>query len=179
LQGWTIAQVRIGRLANALVGLVLLFNAVYLSADVAQKAPMPVLLGLQSEGAYYANQLGWAAPALQAVKALPPGSQALLLFEARYMLCRPGCVPDEILDRWLVARRLADGDDAAPEAILQQWRATGLTHLLVHLDGVQFLKDDPYLPYTPTDWQALDSLLNSLPVQQDFGGAYRLYRLAP
>jgi hypothetical protein len=179
LQSLTIGQVRLGRLANALTALVLLFTTLDLTVDAVQKAPTQVLTGARTSQEYQTDVLGWFAPAMQGVRDLPPGSRTLLLFEARYLTCLPHCAPDEVLDRWLTSRHLLGGETASNGQILAQWRAQGFTHVLVHHAGVRFLIENPYLSYTSSDWQALDQLLAQLPVQADFGDAYRLYRLAP
>jgi hypothetical protein len=42
---------------------------------------------------------------------------------------------------------------------------------------MEFVRQDGRMIRDPGDWQALDTLLAGLPVEQSFGTAYRLYSL--
>jgi hypothetical protein len=115
---------------------------------------------------------------MQALRELPPGSSALMLWETRSFDCYPVCQPDEILDRWMRERYLLPGSvPRSLEEIQAGWRAAGYTHLFVHVSGMEFVRQDGRMIRDPGDWQALDTLLAGLPVEQSFGTAYRLYSL--
>ncbi len=167
-----IPDLRVGRIAAILVMLVLTFNAIQVAADTFENGAITRLLGLHSNGDYLAQNLGWYAPAMQAINELPEDARVLMLWEARSFNCLPRCEPDETIDRWL------DDQDqfGLPAAILQQWRSARYSHLLYYQTGANFTRQtEPR--YQPTDWAALDTLLDSLPAGQDFGGAYVLYSL--
>jgi hypothetical protein len=171
---------RLGRIAAFLIALVVALNTFELGIDTLRSGAAQAALGLRSAEDYLGDNWGWFAPAMKAVRDLPPGSRALMLWEARSLYCLPNCEPDEVLDRWL--RELHDTPEGAlrtPEAILAEWRAAGYTHLLFHRLGADFIRSENQPAYHESDWQALDSLLASLPVAADFGGTYTLYRLQP
>lgn len=174
-----IASTRFNRLAGALIALVMLLAGFEVGMYTLRQGAPQVVLGLQTRQEYLANNLGWYAPAMQAVGELPPGARVLMLWEARSLYCASVCIPDEVLDRWAHDRQLLGGDGAeAGEQVLQAWRQAGYTHLLLHRAGMEFMRSEGG-PQRPEDWPLLDALLTSLPVVQDFGGAYQLYGLAP
>jgi hypothetical protein len=170
-----LSMVRMGRIAAALVLLALSLNCVEVTqAGLKNGAPLAAL-GLKTSPAYLADALGWFEPAMAAVRALPEGQRAQLIYEPRSLYCAPRCLPDEILDRW---KRLwlSQGDN--PAAIRETLRQEGITHLLVYREGVRFLLEaaDPHHP--PSDLAALDQFLQTLPQPVDFGGVYALYSLS-
>lgn len=167
-------QVRFGNVAAALAALAMIF-AMYetvnrtLDADAAGAA-----LGLRNEASYLERNLGAYAHALDAMRALPDGSRVLMLWETRGFYCEPRCDSDEIIDRWFHDWRTA----GSVETVLEWWRASGYTHLLVRTDGMTFVRtEDKAAPYIPSDWVALDQLLSRLPVTETPGSAYTLYEL--
>lgn len=169
----SIPQVRLGRIVNALLLLVMTLNSLEIITDVARSTAFQTILGLKSEEQYLADNLGWYQPAMQAVRELPPGKRALLIFEARSLYCYPRCAPDEILDRWK-RDRAALGD---AQTIRQEWLRQGFTHVLFYRTGADFLVEanDPH--HSPQDLQALKDFLATLPAPRDFGGVYQLYDL--
>jgi hypothetical protein len=180
LQGLTLFSVRLGRLASILIALVLGLNVFEIGVNSFRQGAPLVVLGIKSSTQYLADNLGWFAPAMQAVSELPDGDRALLLWETRSLYCRLRCEPDEVLDRWKRARYSAlEGDPKDKEAILASWRNEGYTHLLFHRSGADFIRQEDPLRYTEADWQALETLLGDLVLVQDFGGAYQLYAISP
>lgn len=167
-----VGPVRMGRLAAALIVLLVALNTLEVSLAGLRNGAPQVLLGLKSEEAYLADALGWFEPAMKTVRQLPPGRQAQLIYEPRSLYCAPRCLPDEILDRWK-RMWLEHGDD--PAALRAAWQQAGVTDLLVYSQGMRFLREaaDPHHP--PQDLQALDRFLNTLPAPVDFGGVYALY----
>ena len=75
LSGVYIPQVRLGRIVQALIVLVLVLNGLQAWVDTAQKNPVPVILGLTTQEDYLAQNLGWFQPAMQAITELPAGSR--------------------------------------------------------------------------------------------------------
>lgn len=180
LQSLALPNLRLGRLASFLIALVLGLNTFEIGVRTLQQGALSALLGLQTAAEYQAHNLGWYAPAMQALRDLPPGDRALLLWEPRSLYCLPRCDPDEVLDRWKRARTGVPG--AAPpenDAILADWRLAGYTHVLFYRSGANFIRQENRLAYTAADWLALEDLLLDLPQLQDFGGAYQLYTLKP
>ncbi len=174
ISGIASAQVRFGNVAAALAALAMVFVGYEtinrtVSADAAGAA-----LGLRSESSYLEHNLGAFPLALDAMRALPDDSRVLMLWETRGFYCQPRCDSDEIIDRWFHDWRTA-GNMAA---VLDGWRSSGYTHLLLRADGMMFVRnEDKDAPYTPADWAAFDNLLNGLLVVQQIGGAYTLYDL--
>lgn len=167
-------RVRLERVGAALVLLVLGLNALEAGSAVLKQGAPQAALGLKSQSAYLAENLGWFQPAMQAVGDLPEGQRALLLYEPRSLYCVPRCAPDEILDRWKRTRALQ-----SVGAVKQLWRAEGFTHILLYRQGVKFLVEsgDPHHP--PEDLEALNQFLAYLAPPVDFGGVYELYALDP
>lgn len=172
LRQMQIPEVRLERISAALVLLALSLNLLEVSATTLKQGAPQAALGIKSQEAYLAENLGWFQPAMQAVRDLPPGSRALLLYEPRSLYCAPRCSPDEIMDRWKRTRPLQSVD-----AIIRAWQAEGFTHLLVYQAGIEWLVEagDPHHP--PEDLDSLRQFLAALPAPVDFGGVYRLYSL--
>jgi len=165
--------VRLGIIVNALLILVLGLNFIQVGVDFVQGGSLNEALGLRSESQYLADNLGWFEPAMQAIQALPQGSKVLMLYEPRGYYCIPRCDPDEILDRWQHDLTLYHD----PQAVLQNWRQLGFTHVLYYKAGGDFLltAGDPH--HKPADIETLEALLATLPAPADFGGAYQLYSI--
>ena len=169
--------VRFSRLAAFLVGFVLVLNVVELGLSTVRQGAFQVLFGLRTSASFLEDNLGWYAPAMQAVRNLPDGSRVLMLWEARSLDCLPVCEPDEVLDRWLWERNgQVENPPQSVENIRQAWVEAGYTHVLYYRLGADFLRQNS-IKYQTEDWQALDELLSELPVAQSFSDAYTLYLL--
>jgi hypothetical protein len=169
-----LGQVRFSRLAGVLVVLALFLTGLEVGAQTVDQGALAFVLGSESRQDYLQANLGWYAPAMQAVNDLSEDSSVLMLWEARGLECYPKCVPDEIIDRWLHDRYLY-GD---PERVLDAWRNQGYTHLLYYQQGAGYVRQQDGR-YTAEDWASLDSLLAQLPVSGNFNGVYVLYSLEP
>jgi hypothetical protein len=167
-----IPGVRFGRIATALALLVLGFSVFEAIVQTQRQGAPSVLFGLSAADDYAANNLGWYAPSMQAIRALPPGARVLMLWETRSLDCLPKCDPDEVIDRWFHDIRTLKNSDA----ILADWRAQGYTHLLLRVEGADFVMEhEPW--FRPEDWAQLDALLAKLPPPIKFGESYSLYSL--
>lgn len=166
--------VRFGRLAGAMVLLVLCLSGVENCLYILRQGAPQALFGLISWDKYQADNLGWFTPTMQAIQKLPQGSSVLMLWEARSLYCAPRCEPDEVLDRWSHDLSVYQ----TPESVLQSWKAAGFTHLLYYKLGADFMRRE-YPQRQPGDWEALDVLLASLPAPTDYGDTYWLYALNP
>jgi hypothetical protein len=166
--------VRLGRLAGVLVVMVLAFNLVQIGLDAIQRGAPQVVLGVQSPEEYQDNNLGAYSVVSRELKALPPDSKVLMLWEARSYYCAPVCVPDEILDRWMTDLRR----NPQPGGVVEEWKEEGYTHVLLFRLGADFIRGlDPR--YLASDWEALDQVLSDLPLVENYFGAYELYALTP
>lgn len=164
--------VRLKRILVALVLLVLSLNLWQETTTFARTNPLAVLIGAESPQAYLERQLGAYFPAVQA---LPPESRAVFLWEPRALYAPITASADVWIDRWYLARHQPSRQ---PDQILAEWRAQGYTHLLINRPGADFeFENRPQL--TAADAQALQTLLNMLSLEQDFGGTYQIYRLTP
>lgn len=165
---------RLGRVAGALIAMSAVFSTVQMTSYTLKQGAPQYLLSLRGDGDYLADNLGWYAPAMTAVRKLPEGSQVLMLWEARSLYCVPRCQPDVILDRW--KREIKQGGNA--DNLIGRWREEGYTHILYYRLGADFVRtNDPR--YSKADWQALDVLLGRLPAGESFGDAYVMYSLRP
>ncbi len=165
--------VRLGRIAAALLIIVLGLNAARTTVESLQGDLVQLALGQTDPRQYLQRNLGMYAIAMQALEELPPGSKTLMLWEPRSYYCLPACAPDEVLDRWSADLNRWGSSDA----VVSAWRAQGFTHLLYYRTGAELFRGDPRFP--PPIWQQLDQLLSGLPIHTDFDQIYILYRLSP
>jgi hypothetical protein len=168
-----IPQLRIGRIAAAMVLFVALLNTIEAGLFVIRQRVPQAVLGIESNDAYVAHNLGWYQVAMQSLLDLPEEKQVLMLLEPRAYYCQPRCKPDETLDRWQRDWRMI----ASQDEILTAWLEDGFTHVLFYRAGAEFLQFNNLLHYTEQEWTALDSLLSGLKLVQDFEQSYVLYEI--
>jgi hypothetical protein len=138
LESFHTAQVRFGRVASAMLLLVVALNLYEVGSASVKKDSAAYLMGFVSRQQYLEQNLGAYAAAMQRVNQLPAGSRVLMIWETRSYYCLPICTPDEILDRWRTdIAHLKD-----PQAVLQSWRAAGFTYILYYRKGADFLKSE-------------------------------------
>ena len=168
------AGIRFGRVAAALVLLVYGFSVLEVGRNSLRQNVPQMIFGTISSEQYLEDNLGWYSVAMRAINTLPEDSRVLMLWEPRSLYCLPKCVPDEVIDRWKHDYFTWKNQ----EAIIQNWRASGYTHLLFYRFGANFVRQHDHR-YLSSDWDALDSLLAKLPELNDFGETYILYSLIP
>ncbi|HEX2979557.1 MAG TPA: hypothetical protein VHO48_04780 [Anaerolineaceae bacterium] len=173
LSSLSLPGVRINRLVDALIVLVLALNLVEIGVHTASSGALQYTLGIEDSQQYLEDNLGAYAPAMQAIRDLPEGEKVLLLVEARGLYCTPKCSPDETLDRW--PRAYTQYHD--PQQIIAAWKAEGFTQIMYYKTGAKFLRDTRDINHTEEQWAALDDFLAGLPDPVDFYDAYALYRL--
>jgi hypothetical protein len=168
-----IKPIRLNFVVNILMVFVLALNVIQVGIDFVQSGSLNEVLGVRTEDQYLADNLGWFQPAMQAIQALPQGSNVLMLYEPRGFYCLPRCDPDEILDQWQHDQALYH----SPQAIIQNWQQEGFTHVLYYKAGGDFLRtsDDPH--HSAAEIDSLESLLSTLPTPTDFGGTHQLYSI--
>lgn len=165
--------VRIGRLAAILILLVLFLNFIEVSTAIIRARSLPAVLGIDTEKAFIANNLGWYQNVVEAIDQLPEESKVQFLFETRGLYCAPKCQSDAILAEWKVAYHTHDSD----QAIFANWRNAGITHVLVFNIGVDYFLEMDYINHTEAELNALKQAMNHLEVVQEFDEAYTLYRI--
>ncbi|PKO06791.1 MAG: hypothetical protein CVU41_04000 [Chloroflexi bacterium HGW-Chloroflexi-3] len=168
-----IGQVRIKRLVNIFVIMVLAFNSFQLIAEVVEKDVLPNVFGFQSNQEYLEKNLGWYARAIDEIKLLDADERVLFLYEPRGFGCIPKCDPDEILDQWKVIFH----EFKSNEEIITKWKNDGFTHILVYTKGMEFLRVDQDPHHPPIELDALEKLTTSLPMVANYGDWYKLYFL--
>jgi hypothetical protein len=173
LESRQLPGIRLGRVAGALVLLVIWLEAAETGLSAVRQGADRELLGLRSREEYLSDNLGWYAPAVQSIRELPAGARVLMLWETRSLYCSPICVPDDLLDRWQHDVELY----RQAGSILQSWRDQGYSHVLYNRRGADFYRYEVEQG-NPSDWQALDALFAGLPLRSNFGDTYLLYELA-
>ncbi len=166
---------RLSRIVNAALALVFILSAVEHGLAFAAHSPLAYLAGAQTAADYRAAKLGWYAVAMDKVNALPPASRVVFLWEPRSLECAAPdrCDPDVIIDRWWHLRRRGQ----TPAAGLAEWKAQGVTHILIYDAGVKFLRDHKDNRFVEDDWTALENLRGQMPLVEELGGVYSLYGL--
>jgi hypothetical protein len=165
------------RMRIVLGSLVILVSGLGLWQDLEQLSrlnPLQVLFTSRGEEAFLDESLGSYGEAMAVLDRLPSEDRALFLWEPRGLYAPRTAVPDSWIDRWYLDR--AGGQD--PAEILQNWRSQGFTHMLVNRSGAEYERTQR-AALTPSDWQAFDSLLQSLPAPEFTGRDHLLYRLTP
>jgi 4-amino-4-deoxy-L-arabinose transferase-like glycosyltransferase len=164
------------RLIGLSVALVLALNLCDQFLYTLAQRPLPMLVGLESQDDYLARNLGTHYQAMQVLdEHLAETDRALFLWEPRSYYCRVAAEPDAILDRWpwLVSRHNADLN-----AIDDELRSQGYTHILYHRAGADLVRRAKLDPWSQADWAALDRFLDRYLVEQaQIGQAYVLYAL--
>jgi hypothetical protein len=158
---------------NIAVAFTLLLTVVDLSLFTVEKLdPVPYLTGRESRDVYLTRRLGAYYATMQAINQdLPAEARIVFLWEPRSYYCQRDCRPDSILDAFphLVYQY------GTAEAIAQAWQEAGITHILVHQAGLEFmLKEMPEI-----DQEVLSTLEENYWREViDIGGGYQLYELA-
>jgi 4-amino-4-deoxy-L-arabinose transferase-like glycosyltransferase len=172
LAGFDLPKFSISGFANIVVGLTLALTVIDQGLLTLNLNPAPYLVGQESRDDYLARRLGAHYAAMRQLnELLPPEAKVIFLWEPRSYYCRPTCLPDSILDRFphLVWQY------GSAEAIAGDWREAGISHVLIHRTGLNFIASD--LPGT-IDKSILAQLESVyLDPLLDLGGAYQLYSL--
>jgi 4-amino-4-deoxy-L-arabinose transferase-like glycosyltransferase len=172
LQALTLQGVRLRRILGAILALVCLLVIFQDTADLAGSTAPAAVLGAESQAAYRAVNLGDYAQLDEKLAALPAGARVLALWEPRMFYLPANTLADFWIDRW----RTDSHEHSQAGDVLAQWRAQGITHLLVYLPGETFMRSsDPAT--SPQSWAEFDQLLQQLPAPVNVGGAYQIYPL--
>jgi hypothetical protein len=166
------SRVRLQVLILGLILMVGVFNAIQIGTEDARAGTFDHFLGVINDQEYLANNLGWYAAAVDDLQAMSEDSRLVMLWEPRGYYCLPMCDSDEILDRWHHDLRV----QGSGEDVVLSWLAQGYSHLLYHRAGADFVRSTDGR-FSAETWNELDDLLKLLPMVEDYGGDYQLYRL--
>ncbi len=160
-------------IVHIVISLTLLVNFLQIGRDFIKKDTLTYLSGYQDPQTYLENNLGWYARVVSEIDQMSTDEKVIMLYEPRGFKCIPRCDPDEILDHWKIAYH----SNPSKGITLANWRKKGFTHILVYREGINFLRQypDPHHPLIELD--ALDSLLEDLKLEKDYGGVYDLYQI--
>lgn len=168
-------QISIHRFVNLLIGLALALNLVELSLNFVQVNPLAYLTGSETRSEYLTRRLGAYYAALEKMNdTLPPQAVVLFLWEPRSYFCQVECRPDSILDQLAHDQYLYSRADKIAEA----WKKAGITHVLLHRQGLEFIKrEDTKGLFQPALEQLAVLEAQYFEPVFDVVGAYQLYRL--
>jgi hypothetical protein len=170
VQAVTASGVRLGRIATAIAGIVLILAVWQDVSNTLVSGAIQTVLGLQSREAYVENNTGAYFTAMQALsKNISSESRALLLWEARGFYAPVNATPDPWIDQWRSARR----ELGSWQAVTAKWKSQGYTHLVVNTSGMKFMREGDRA-LSAADWAAFDQLLASLPPPRQLAGQYYL-----
>ena len=172
LSQFDLPQFSLSRFVNIAVGLTLVLTVIDVGLLTLQINPLPYLVGLESREQHLTRRLGAHYAVMQQIdETFPPEARITFLWEPRSYYCQRDCRPDSILDSFphLVYQH------GAADAIAQTWYEAGITHVLIHRTGLEFMLNEQ--PET-IDVDVLTSLENSyLERAMDVVGAYQVYEL--
>lgn len=172
LQAVRLGSVRLGRLTQAVVIIVMGLGLVPALRWFASANPLSPALGLETRAQTLDRRTGTYAAAMVAVRQLDGPGSVVMLWEPRGYYCQPECVSDPWIDRWYALRRAGLNN----AAILEHWKAGGAAYVLLNRPGMAFVQDqDPR--YSSEDWSALDRLLGMMSPVERFGDSYVLYEI--
>jgi 4-amino-4-deoxy-L-arabinose transferase-like glycosyltransferase len=175
LATFDLSALRVSLILKAALALVFILSALEHWEAFAVRSPLAYLAGAQPAADYRAANLGAYAVALDKVNALPAGSRVVFLWEPRSLECAAPnrCDPDVIIDRWWHLRRIGK----SPSDILADWKAQGLTYILIYEGGVRFLREHNDNRFVDSDWTELEKLRGQMRLVDQIGGDYSLYAL--
>jgi hypothetical protein len=172
LSDFDLPQFSLHRFVNIVVGLTLALTVVDVGLLTLEINPVPYLVGLETQEAYLTRRLGAHYAAMQQInQVLPPEATIVFLWEPKSYYCQRDCRPDSILDTFphLVHQY------GSAEAIAQAWQQAGVTHVLIHQAGLDFVLDESPGVIDTTILAGLE--IRFLHPLFDVAGAYQVYEL--
>ena len=135
--------------------------------------PLPYLAGLETREAYLTRRLGPHYATMQRInEGLPAEAAVVFLWEPRSYYCQHDCQPDSILDTFPhLVHQYGSAED-----IVQAWQQAGVTHVLIHRSGLDFVLDESPDVIDTTVLAELES--HFLRPVFDMAGVYQVYALA-
>ncbi len=170
-------QFSLRRFVNMVLTFVLLMGLVTQFVEWLTINPLPYVMGNESRVDYLERRMGYLYLASEMInESLPEEAVVQFLWEPRTYYCLKDCRGDHILDKYAHMEFLY-GDAPSIVAHLQE---EGVTHLLIHEAGLDFIRDDeiPYvMPVNEANYQLmLDEYADLIAT---WGEGYSLYELRP
>lgn len=163
---------KVGRFVTLIVGLVLALTLIDSALLTLRIAPLPYLVGTETRDEYLNRRLGAYYAAMQQLnEQLPDEATVVFLWEPRSYHCQRDCRPDSILDAFphMIYQH------GSADAIVRVWREKGITHVLIHRSGLNFVLDEsPEKVNTAVLTELETRYLRPL---FDVRGAYQVYAL--
>jgi 4-amino-4-deoxy-L-arabinose transferase-like glycosyltransferase len=175
LPGFDLPQFSLSRFANVVIGLTLALTLIDTGLMTLKINPLPYLVGAETRDEYLTRRLGAYYAAMQQInERLPSDAVIVFLWEPRSYYCQRDCRPDSILDQ-LAHDQYVYGNASR---IFDAWKKAGITHVLLHRQGLGFIKGEG----TETLYQPAIEQLVSMENQYfeevfDVAGAYQVYSL--
>ena len=170
-------QFSLRRFLAMVIGFALALNLMGQLLTWLPSAPLAYVLGTDTRDEVLLRHLGVYYKAMMDMnQQLPPDAIVVFLWEPRSYYCDRDCRPDSILDTFghLEYRYGTAGNIAA------FWRKAGVTHVLLHQAGLDFVVAAGYERIAPNDMNVLTQLrAQYLDVVAGWDGAYTLYELKP
>ncbi len=166
------SNLRVSFLLNLIVSLVVALTVFEISLFTLQRNPFAVAFGAQTRGQYIARVNPPYAALMQTMDELPANATLYSLFEPRSYNLPRRIQPDPILANFAHDLHLY----GAPEAMIQQWKAQGYTHILVYERGMQFMLENNHDYQSPSLRNSLSETLSLLQLtRQTPDGVYSIY----
>ncbi|HEX6386223.1 MAG TPA: hypothetical protein VF177_16245, partial [Anaerolineae bacterium] len=168
-------QFSLQRFLTMVIGLGLTLNLVGQLLAWLPSAPLAYVVGTDTGEEVLLRHLGAHYQAMTFMnEQLPPDATIMFLWEPRSYYCDHDCRPDSILDTFGHLEYLyRTADDIAAT-----WHQAGITHILLHQAGLDFVVAAGYERIAPHDITVLEQLqARHLEPVADWQGAYTLYEL--
>ena len=174
LQAFDSSRFRISFFSNVVIAFVVALIVFDNTMFVLQRNPLTVAFGAQSRAGYIARINPSYAVLIQTMNQLPTDAYVYSLFEPRsYDLPRP-TQPDPINSNFSHDLYLYKSSTA----IIEHWKTTGYTHIIINERGLRLGADDPSNPFNPIRRAALRETLDKLQLlAQTPDQAYSIYRI--
>lgn len=144
------------RFAALVIALALSLNLISNILATIHNRPLDVLVGVETRAEFLARQLGAHYAMTQWVNAnLPKDARVVMLWETRAYYLERATQPDAILDRFAHLQFLYNGD---ADAIADEWRRAGYTHVLLYREGLNAMLQTDYDPIGDAEMRTLAAL---------------------
>lgn len=177
LSRFTHPQFSLQRFVMLTLGLVLSFGIVSQTLTSLPRAPLAHLIGTDTRSEVLRQLLGLHYVVMEEMNAqLPRDATVTFLWEPRSYYCERDCRPDSILDTFSHLEHLY-GDASG---IAAAWRRDGITHVLLHQAGLDFVVENGTEWVVPRNIATLEELQEHylIPIAK-WENAYTLYSLRP
>jgi 4-amino-4-deoxy-L-arabinose transferase-like glycosyltransferase len=175
LRGFDLPQFSLSRFANVVIGLTLALTLIDTGLMTLRIKPLPYLVGAETRDEYLTRRLGAYYAAMQQInERLPSDAVVIFLWEPRSYYCQRDCRPDSILDQ-LAHDQYVYGNASR---IIEVWKKAGITHVLLHRQGLGFIKGErTETLYRPAIEQLVSMENQYFEEVFDVAGAYQIYTL--